>query len=325
MRLFGAIEQLEKRSPLLDYIQALSNSAASTVSGPVDLIAMGLRAAGVPVPQDAVLSSEWMARRGLTKEVPQGAARVLGETTGLVAPVAIAAKAPQVAAALNQAGMNMRAPATIAGPSARQRGMIPVIFKKGGIWSDIDVLDNGLAVVKRPGYGFENLSDLRQNIFLKAQDKFGNKYDHFFRFTNNPQEIALAKSGKIRPSFNHLDGFQENGLSVANGPHYGIAGYKYGYPVRGNVIGYGSDGEPLLDVATVEPLTKRVASAKDVIAQDKQLLANRLKQLGLPEDYFVGGSQKWLNNPNTFEPVDSLRSEYEKALMLIERNGAPLR
>lgn len=82
MRLFGAIEQQEKRSPLLDYIQALSNSAASTVSGPVDLIAMGLRAAGVPVPQDAVLSSEWMARRGLTKEVPQGAARVLGETTG---------------------------------------------------------------------------------------------------------------------------------------------------------------------------------------------------------------------------------------------------
>ena len=110
MRLFGAIEQQEKRSPLLDYIQALSNSAASTVSGPVDLIAMGLRAAGVPVPQDAVLSSEWMARRGLTKEVPQGAARVLGETTGLVAPAAIAAKAPQIAAALNQAGRNLEAP-----------------------------------------------------------------------------------------------------------------------------------------------------------------------------------------------------------------------
>ena len=129
MRLFDAIEQQEKRSPLLDYIQALSNSAASTVSGPVDLIAMGLRAAGVSVPQDAVLSSEWMARRGLTREVPQGAARVLGETTGLVAPVAIAAKAPQVAAALNQAGMNLAAPRTVnVGSAAAQRGVVPVDF-----------------------------------------------------------------------------------------------------------------------------------------------------------------------------------------------------
>ncbi len=123
MRLFDAIEQQEKRSPLLDYIQALSNTAASTVSGPIDLIAMGLRAAGVPVPQDAVLSSEWMARRGLTKEVPHGAARVLAETTGLVAPAAITAKAPQVAAALNQAARNAEAPRAL-GFAAAQRGAL---------------------------------------------------------------------------------------------------------------------------------------------------------------------------------------------------------
>lgn len=111
------------QNALLDFLQAASNSAASTVSGPVDLIAAGLRAGGVPVPRNAFLSSEWMAERGLTKQPQNALMRVAGETAGLVAPTAIAAKAPQVANALLQAGANMAAPRAM-GPAAAQRGAI---------------------------------------------------------------------------------------------------------------------------------------------------------------------------------------------------------
>lgn len=95
---------------LRDTAQSASNAVASNVSGPVDLIAAALRKAGVPVPQDAVGGSEWMARKGLTREVPMGAPRLVGETLGLAGPIAVQAKAPQIAAAANKMVDNAMAP-----------------------------------------------------------------------------------------------------------------------------------------------------------------------------------------------------------------------
>jgi hypothetical protein len=95
---------------LRDTAQSASNAVASNVSGPVDLIAAALRKAGVPVPQDAVGGSEWMARKGLTREVPMGAPRLVGETLGLAGPIAVQAKAPQIAAAANKMVDNALAP-----------------------------------------------------------------------------------------------------------------------------------------------------------------------------------------------------------------------
>lgn len=113
-----------RRNALMDFTQAASNAVASGISGPVDLIAAGLRAAGVPVPRNALMSSEWMAERGLTRDVPMGAARVLGETAGMVSPAVIAAKAPQVANAFLQAGQNLAAPSVVnRGGAAGQRGI----------------------------------------------------------------------------------------------------------------------------------------------------------------------------------------------------------
>lgn len=97
----------------MDTTQAASNSVAGMVSGPVDLITAGLRALGVPVPRNALMSSEWMQERGLTRPVQQGAPRVIGETLGMVAPTAIAAKAPQIAAGVNQMMANAAAPRTL--------------------------------------------------------------------------------------------------------------------------------------------------------------------------------------------------------------------
>lgn len=98
------------RNALLDFLQAASNEAAGAVSGPVDLLSWGLRKAGVPVPQNSLLSSQWMADKGLTRPVQPGAAQVAGATAGLLSPVAAVAKAPQIARGLLQAGENAAKP-----------------------------------------------------------------------------------------------------------------------------------------------------------------------------------------------------------------------
>ncbi len=85
---------------LFDFLQGASNAAASNVSGPVDLIGAGLRFVGVPVPENALLSSKWMEEKGLTKKPKNALAGMLGEAAGLSAPIAAAAKAPQIAAGL---------------------------------------------------------------------------------------------------------------------------------------------------------------------------------------------------------------------------------
>lgn len=105
---------------LLDFLQGASNAAASNVSGPVDLIGMGLRKLGVPVPQNALLSSQWMEERGLTRKPKNALAAMAGETAGLLSPVVAAAKAPQIARGLLQVGENAAAPRTL----HSQRGVL---------------------------------------------------------------------------------------------------------------------------------------------------------------------------------------------------------
>lgn len=112
-------------SSLLDFLQAASNSAASNVSAPVDAIAWLLKKAGIDV-GTPVGGSDWMEQRGLTKSVQQSGASVAGEALGLLAPMGAAAKAPQVAKGLLQAGENLAAPANVnRGLSSGQRGIVP--------------------------------------------------------------------------------------------------------------------------------------------------------------------------------------------------------
>lgn len=82
----------------------------------------------------------------------------------------------------------------------------------------------------------------------------------FWRMTNNTKEPRLAAAGQLRRSRNHADGFDEKGVSVADGAHYTMAGYTHGYRVTGEVVGLGSDGEPLLDPKTIRVLSKIMAS-----------------------------------------------------------------
>lgn len=97
---------------LLDFIQGASNAAASNVSAPVDGLAWLLRKAGVPIPDAPMGGSDWMAQKGLTRPA-DGMAGLLGEASGGLAPILAAAKAPQIARGLLQAGDNLAAPSTL--------------------------------------------------------------------------------------------------------------------------------------------------------------------------------------------------------------------
>lgn len=74
----------------------------------------------------------------------------------------------------------------------------------------------------------------------------------FYRATNNKNEISLINSGKLKPSVNHLSGENEEGLSVWDRPEN--VGHDYTYKISGEIIGYGSDGEPILDMSTLNPI-----------------------------------------------------------------------
>jgi len=115
---------------LLDVLQAASNAAAQNVSGPVDLLSFGLRKAGVPVPENAVGSTQWMRERGLWRDVEDPYARAAGETLGILGPIVVAAKAPQIAGGLLQMQENAAKPGTIGkGMGRKQRG----VFKFDGL------------------------------------------------------------------------------------------------------------------------------------------------------------------------------------------------
>lgn len=109
---------------LQQFLQSASNEAAGTISGPVDLIGMGLRKLGVPVPRNALMSSDWMRQNGLMQDVPQNAASLAGQTFGLLSPAVVAANSAKLARGLLQMGENAAAPKNVSrGASAGQRGI----------------------------------------------------------------------------------------------------------------------------------------------------------------------------------------------------------
>ena len=95
---------------LLDFAQSASNAIAGNVSAPVDGIAWLMRKLGLPIPKDPVGGSNWLEDRGLTRQVPQSAASLAGETVGLLAPTAIMANAPKIAQGLLKMADNAAIP-----------------------------------------------------------------------------------------------------------------------------------------------------------------------------------------------------------------------
>jgi len=110
---------------LRDTVQSASNSVASGVSAPVDLIAAGLRKVGMPIPQAPVGGSQWMENMGLTVPVEDGIPKMAGDFLGMTVPIIAAAKAPQIASAANKGLENLAMPRTLNTPGyGGQRGAI---------------------------------------------------------------------------------------------------------------------------------------------------------------------------------------------------------
>ena len=100
-----------------DFLQGMSNSAASNISAPVDGLAWMLRKGGMNIPPNPVGGSDWMAQQGLTQQPQIPLAGMLGETAGMLAPFGVAAKAPQIAGGLLRMGENAMVPTNLTGSS----------------------------------------------------------------------------------------------------------------------------------------------------------------------------------------------------------------
>jgi len=132
---------------LLDFLQSASNSVASNVTAPVDGIAWLLRKAGIPVPDAPVGGSDWAQNAGLTRPVQQSASSLAGESLGMIAPMLIAAKAPQVARGLLQAGENAMVPPML----SKQAG---VLYHGGELVKNPTAYKQGVIVDGQAGISF---------------------------------------------------------------------------------------------------------------------------------------------------------------------------
>ncbi len=124
-----------------DLLRSTSNAAQATFTAPVDLINLGLGLAGAPVSKRPIGGTEWLKQLGLYQDVPEGAAKVAGETLGGVLPVLAPARSPELARGILQMIENAQAPvraSSFVKPS--QRGAVP--FASNGNFGLTNSLDD---------------------------------------------------------------------------------------------------------------------------------------------------------------------------------------
>ena len=192
---------------LVDVLRGASNAAASTVSGPVDLIAAGLGKAGVPI-DEPVGGSAWMKRQGLTAEPENYRAGLVGETIGNVLPFAAAAKAPQIAGALRKGAENLATPRTL----NPQKGAIvwdgsPHRFEqfnasKIGTGEGAQAYGHGLYFAENPEVARAYAKDAPYKTFLgtEAIDPSHPQFDAVMSIAAQGHEKAVADTVKALES-----------------------------------------------------------------------------------------------------------------------------
>jgi hypothetical protein len=77
----------------------------------------------------------------------------------------------------------------------------------------------------------------------------------FVRWTNDQNEVVRVADRTQAPSRNHRTGETHAGMSAARGPWYYFANCAFAYTVRGEVIADGPDGEPLVDLGSLIPVS----------------------------------------------------------------------
>lgn len=186
----------------LSFLQGASNSAAATVSAPVDGINWLLKKAGVPVSDKPVGGSDWLKDKGLMAEPKNPLAGYIGEAVGGVATMLAGAYAPQIASRLVQMGENVRTPSRL----NKEAGVLLFHGSKGNDlkYFDLNKVGSG-ARANTEGYG-AYLSDSRKNA-----QRFGHLYEVDF-----PDEYAsglLHGEKKLIEQPHMLDIFRRNLLA----------------------------------------------------------------------------------------------------------------
>jgi hypothetical protein len=164
-----------------------------------------------------------MADKGLTREVEMGAPRIIGETLGMAGPAIATAKAPQIAAGMNQMVDNAMAPAAM----NKQTGAIvwhgsPHKFDKFdsskiGTGEGAQAYGHGLYLAESPDVAKGYQQGLTNGALIKdadvSDDAFYSAQMLMKNYMNNMDEVLkakptyapaieaqkLIKSGKIRP------------------------------------------------------------------------------------------------------------------------------
>lgn len=158
------------------------------MSAPVDGINWALRRAGVPVSDSPIGGSDWLKRQGLTASVQPSLASVAGDTAGLIAPMAIAAKAPVVAAGLLQMGENAMVPTTL----NSQAGMIRTPF--GRIPETSKEIDSMAEYLRNRG------ELLGHSVDSGASNVSGSRYVTFKNPGETDFQVRISNHGDRYPS-----------------------------------------------------------------------------------------------------------------------------
>jgi hypothetical protein len=167
---------------LLDVGQSASNTIAQNVSAPVDGIAWLLRKAGLPIPSNPVGGSDWMAQKGLTRPVENGAPALVGEALGLLTPlVGTQQGTAAIGRQLVKWGENAASPNQL----SKQAGQV---YLGGKLTSNIDDANEYANLIK--GHG-------KQFIPTIIQDRGGSVYV-------TVSKAPLTKAGEIAKNRNPI-------------------------------------------------------------------------------------------------------------------------
>jgi hypothetical protein len=141
--------------------------------------------------------------------------------------------------------------------------------------------DDGIARLYAPDAVLRDKNYIRTRLFRYIDDYLNPLEDDvYIRMTNKIEDYEHVKNKTHRGSFNNATDEAEGGLSASKSPEFPA---KYGYFVKGKKIGNGTDGEPLLDLSTVEPISKPMSWDK-MYNTYKQRLIKKASEMGLTED-----------------------------------------
>lgn len=158
---------------------------------------------------------------------------------------------------------------------------IPVKYIANDNEKKLDILDNGQVVVHASSI-YKNYPQELNNYLIRDIQKFLSPLDTniYLRVSDKKEDYEHLINKTHRGSFNHANGKAENGLSVAKFPE---TPSKYYYFIKGDKIGEGTDGEPLLDVNKIEVVSKRM-TAKEFSVLWNEMCNKKIKELGLSEE-----------------------------------------